>query len=177
MRRVSSGMRFDSLLVLSLLAACTTLEPPPADRTTTPTPPGPKPDLVLPQPSCTGGDVVFQVDRKTVYRPEPSSSLVVRTSGAWTYDTLHNGTLVRTRTGCLAADQLADLRAHVERVPWQTTKPDSVCEIAYVDFTEYRVGDRHVFTSAGCTSDLLDDKSRVALSAANAIVGPLVRPT
>jgi hypothetical protein len=128
--------------------------------------------------SCTGGDVYYQVDRVDVRRSagdQVISSIVVRTSGAWTYDVLDGKRLVRKGSGCMAAPKLADLRKHIDGAPWKLTPRDAMCEIFIPVRTEYRVGTRLMWTAASCTTpDILDDKSQAAIAAAGAILGPIV---
>jgi hypothetical protein len=163
-------MRIELLIVLSSLVACGT------SQDVVATTPSSKPVASAQPATCDGGDIILQIDRKSIHRsPDPTvSSITIRSSGAWTFDDLDDDKLVRKQGGCLAAADVAKMRTALDAAPWQLTHPVAVCEIAIVVRTEYRVNGRHVWTAMGCAGASLDDKSQAALDSALALV-PLVK--
>jgi hypothetical protein len=159
-------MRFELLILVSSLTACG-LEPEPTRVSNQP----------VASPTCTGGDVIFQIDHMDVRRGRignPTASLIVRSSGEWTYDVRNDGNvLARTRQGCLAPSLVTTLANHVDGAPWIASPPRMMCEIGIMTFTQYSVRGRKVWASMACASDVLDDNSKLALDAARAIVRPL----
>ena len=155
-------MRIDSLIILTALTLTACGSAPDTQAS------APSSKVMAPGACDERAGVFFQIDHKGSERAPDAlvSSLVVRSSGAWTFG---------TRRGCMDSGALTKLRTALDGAPWKTTKPDNVCEILIITRTEYRVGGRHVWTELGCASDLLDDKSKAALDTALALVGPLMK--
>jgi hypothetical protein len=167
-------MRIAQLIVLSSLAACgaAAQDPTPAVPTNA------NPSTSTKSPTCSGGDVLYQVDFRDTRLAKPDDrarSLIVRDSGAWSFDVHDGNKLTRKDGGCLAAADTTRLVSIIDGAPWTSIRHDATCEIHVVAFTEYQVRGKHVWSAKGCAGHGLDDKSLAAIEAAAALLKPHVK--
>ena len=129
-------------LIVSTLAACAGRTPPP----------------VAPPASCAAsGPVLFEIDTNDLSAGPQKQ--IVYASGAWQLDAAGGG----TTTGCLAANDLATIQ-HDVSAPWESTDRGGIqCHMVHAP-TNYIVNGKIVYVDSGCSSGVLDDASRHALT-------------
>lgn len=115
----------------------------------------PAPAPIVQQPvSCQpGGAVLFEVDTNDLTSgPEKN---IVFANGAWE--------ISNTRTGCLAAADLAVIQKDIQ-VAWTTSPRTGIrCHMEHAP-TNYIANGKTVYVDSGCSSDVLDDASAKALT-------------
>lgn len=120
------------------------------------------------------GAAVFQIDHKVEPGAKLKTSAVkLYPGGAWTHDEVDAEGKAQPQTaGCLAQPDVKQVIDALRAAPWKITTARIRCMAMSPQYTEYRVDGKLVFTQKLCSGQSLDDKSRVALDKAIALVEP-----
>lgn len=145
---------------------------------------GYRPDPPPPSLTCTAGvagrAVLFQIDRNTKEdKQNLMTSFVLYTNGSWMFEEFPNphrvvGTLLRKTNGCLDPGKLASLDDAMSKATWQVSVQEHRCMAYAIDYTTYSFKGKPVYRYEMCDGGILDEESRKALAAANAIINPLM---
>jgi hypothetical protein len=163
------GMRFASVLALSLLAAATAPVMAEAPRVAPKTPP----------PACTANkDIVFQIDQRSTY-PQVSpmkSKFVLHSNGAWSFEEWV-GSKIRFGTGCIASAQVDALAKVFTAASWKVTSVDWTCTIDVGIELQYRFRGKLVASWESCDGRRYEPSARAALAKLGALANPLIATT
>jgi hypothetical protein len=165
--------------VLLIACASSASAEPPAQAPPRPAPAAPAtptaPSAPATQAACKPtGAAVFQID----HRVEPGAKLAtsavkLHATGAWTRAEVDaEGKAQPQSSGCLARPEVKQVTDALHAAPWKITTAQIHCMAMSPQFTEYRVDGKLVFTQKLCSGQILDDKSRVALDQAIALIEP-----
>lgn len=112
---------------------------------------------------CKDGPPLVAFDHQGV-AGQPTSKLVVATTGAWT-----NG----AKKGCLDKQTLDKVTALVDGAPWTVTQKRITCRVAPQTWIEVDIKGKHVYEEKTCGKDLLDDQSTKALGELHGLLDKL----
>jgi hypothetical protein len=127
-------------------------------------PPPPAPPPVASVPACPAeGTPLFEIHHRSEIK-EPTSTVSLYSSGAWTYQPIdkdgHAGTLT---TGCFDKSTTKSLRQVIDQSPWDVSFLRIVCKAYSARSTDYYVHGKLEYTARLCGAQRLDEKSRGAL--------------
>nr|HEX4317055.1 hypothetical protein [Kofleriaceae bacterium] len=97
--------------------------------------------------------------------------LEVLDTGAWRLDVVEDkGRFITHTEGCLAAADLASLRAAIAAADWKLAGNPVACDYASDRTVEYVIGGKHVFDPASpCAAGVWDDVSKRAIAAVDTV--------
>lgn len=106
---------------------------------------------------------IFEIDRNDMTAHAPQQTVMLYSSGAWTFTETVDAKTTNTRSGTLGDDPLKQARADLTAAKWTQT-PVIHCMARTSKSTTYKVDGKSVFTAMMCNSSKLDDASAKSLT-------------
>jgi hypothetical protein len=123
----------------------------------------PPPPVKPPVADCRAtGTPLFEVRHRSEI-DEPTSTIKIFGSGAWTYQPVATNARYAMSQGCFDSRTIDAIRAAVANAPWDTTISDKVCKAYSARFTEYYVNGRYEYKERLCGAEHIDATSAAAI--------------